>query len=125
MSGIDFKKIGKTLRLRRRQKGLTLETLASQVGVSFNYISELERGDKQKVPSDEVLIKLADLLSIDEKEIFEGFGKLPNSIVQELEQNEMLLNTLYEIKSNPNLSDIDRNALYMEIRKLYLKHLGK
>ncbi len=125
MSEIDFKRIGKTLRLRRRQKGLTLETIASYVGVSFNYISELERGDKKKVPSDEILVKLAEILSIDEKEIFEGFGKLPNSLVQELEQNEMLTTTLYEIRNNPNLTDIDRNALYMEIRKLYLKHLRK
>ncbi|MGD2278188.1 helix-turn-helix domain-containing protein [Bacillus wiedmannii] len=125
MSKIDFKKIGKTLRLRRRKKGLTLEMIAKYVGVSFNYISELERGDKKKVPSDDVLIKLAEILSIDEKEIFEGFGKLPNSLVQELEQNETLLNTLYEIRNNPNLTDIDRNAIYMEIRKLYLKHLGK
>ncbi|MEC3417054.1 helix-turn-helix transcriptional regulator [Bacillus thuringiensis] len=125
MSEIDFKGIGKTLRLRRRKKGLTLETIASYVGVSFNYISELERGDKKKVPSDEILVKLAEILSIDEKEIFEGFGKLPNSLVQELEQNEMLLTTLYEIKNNPNLTDIDRNALYIEIRKLYLKHLRK
>ncbi|WP_144466708.1 helix-turn-helix domain-containing protein [Bacillus nitratireducens] len=125
MSKIDFKKIGKTLRLRRRKKGLTLETIANHVGVSFNYISELERGDKQKVPSDDVLTKLAEILSMDEKEIFEGFGKLPNSIVQELEQNEMLLNTLYEIKTNANLTEEDRNALYVEIRNLYLKHLGK
>lgn len=125
MSEIDFKGIGKTLRLRRRKKGLTLETIASYVGVSFNYISELERGDKKKVPSDEILVKLAEILSIDEKEIFEGFGKLPNSLVQELEQNEMLLTTLYEIKNNPNLTDVDRNALYIEIRKLYLKHLRK
>ncbi|PGD08246.1 hypothetical protein COM34_14180 [Bacillus wiedmannii] len=125
MSKIDFKKIGKTLRLRRRKKGLTLEMIAKYVGVSFNYISELERGDKKKVPSDDVLIKLAEILSIDEKEIFEGFGKLPNSLVQELEQNETLLNTLYEIRNNPNLTDIDRNAIYIEIRKLYLKHLGK
>lgn len=125
MSDINFKRIGKTLRLRRKKKGLTLETLAKDVGVSFNYISELERGDKQKVPSDEVLIKLAKILSIDEKEIFEGFGKLPNSLVQELEQNEMLLTTLYEIRNNPSLSDGDRNALYTEIRNLYLKHLRK
>ncbi|PGZ29514.1 hypothetical protein COE50_22125 [Bacillus anthracis] len=125
MSEINFKEIGKTLRLRRKQKDLTLESVASQVGVSFNYISELERGDKGKIPSDEVLAKLSIILGIDEKELFTGFGKLPNSLVMELSTNEMYLDTLYRIQKDPNLTDKDRNELYFEIRQLYLKHLRK
>lgn len=125
MTERDYKNIGNILRLRRKRKGLTLETVAEFAGVSINYISELERGTKGKVPSDAILQRLAMILTLDEKEVFEGFGKLPASIVQELESNDMLLNTLYEIKNNPNLTIEDRNKLYSEIHNLYLKHLRK
>ncbi|WP_257130963.1 helix-turn-helix domain-containing protein [Bacillus pseudomycoides] len=120
----QYKEIGSILRLRRKNKGLTLEVVAEFVGVSINYISELERG-KGKVPSDSVLQRLAMVLSLDEQEVFKGYGKLPVSIVQELESNDMLLRTLYDIKNNPELTDADRNNLYDEIHKLYLKHLRK
>ncbi|PGM50873.1 helix-turn-helix domain-containing protein [Bacillus thuringiensis] len=125
MSNIDFKTIGKTLRLRRKEKALTLESVADYVGVSINYISELELGKAGKVPSDYVLRKLTKLLGLDEKEVFQGFGKLPVSIVEELEENDMLLRTLYEIKKNSKLTDDDRNVLYDQIYSLYLQHLSK
>lgn len=125
MNGNDFKEIGKTLRLRRKEKGLTLEIVADYVGVSINYISELELGKFGKVPSDYVLRKLTKILNLDEKEVFQGFGKLPASIVEELEDNETLLHTLYEIKKNKKLTDDDRNLLYDEIHNLYLSHIRK
>lgn len=38
---MDF---GKTIRERRRQEGFSQEALASQVGISRNYLSQIERG---------------------------------------------------------------------------------
>lgn len=35
---------GKTIRERRRQEGLSQEALAQQVGISRNYLSQIERG---------------------------------------------------------------------------------
>lgn len=125
MNDIDFKRIGNILRETRKKKSLTLDAVSDKVGVSVNYISELERGEKGKIPSNYVLVQLSKVLDIDEKELFEGFGKIPASIVEELEDNDMLLRTLYDIKKNKKLTDDDRNLLYDQIHSLYLRHLSK
>ncbi len=51
------KRLGDRLRAGRSAKGLTQAKLAEAVGVSNNYISMLERG--QKLPTIDTLIKLA------------------------------------------------------------------
>lgn len=115
--------LGNTLRERRKALDLTMKQISEFVGVSENYISEIEKGTKGKIPSDYVIRDIAKAYKIDEKEIFEGFGKVPLSIREELTRHEGLMDTLYKIKKNKRLNDDDRNNLYDEIQKLYLKHL--
>lgn len=115
--------IGTRLRERRKSLDFTLKYASTKVGVSENYISEIEKGTKGKIPSDDVIRKLADVYMMEERELFRGFGKLPISLVEELEKHDVLLDTLYRIKKNKHLKDEDRERLYSEIQKLYLKHL--
>ncbi|MEC2463801.1 helix-turn-helix transcriptional regulator [Bacillus cereus] len=119
-----YKEIGKTLRSQRRSKDLTLEIVAEAVGVSANYISELEKGDRGKLPSDIVLKRLSVVLNLDEKELFMGYGKIPLSVKEELKENNKLLDTLYEAIHNPNLTDKDKSNFYSDIQKLYISHVG-
>lgn len=115
--------LGKRLRERRKSLDFTLKYVSLEVGVSENYISEIEKGVKGKVPSDKVIKELARVYRFEERELFKGFGKLPISLLEELEEHEVLLDTLYRIKKNKNLKDEDRERLYSEIQKLYIKHL--
>ncbi|MGF2715486.1 helix-turn-helix domain-containing protein [Bacillus cereus] len=119
-----YKEIGKTLRTQRRSKDLTLELVAEAVGVSANYISELEKGDRGKLPSDTVLKRLSVVLNLDEKELFKGYGKIPLSVKEELQGNDRLLSTLYEAIHNPSLTDKDRSNLYSDIQRLYISYIG-
>lgn len=54
---------GKKIRSMRKERGLTLNQLADQSGVSKSYISYVERG-LQKNPSIEILSKLAKAMDI-------------------------------------------------------------
>lgn len=54
--------LGKRLRQQRQQRGLTMEQLAEMVGLSKNYISLIERG--QKMPSTTTLVKIVNTLHI-------------------------------------------------------------
>lgn len=54
--------LGQRLRQQRQKKGLTMEQLAEMVGLSKNYISLIERG--QKLPSMATLIKIVNSLHI-------------------------------------------------------------
>ena len=57
-------KLGEKIRSCRQQKGLTLETLAQQAGLSKSYLWELENRESQR-PSAEKLQGIADVLGVD------------------------------------------------------------
>jgi transcriptional regulator with XRE-family HTH domain len=59
---------GRRLRQLRRQKDMTQEQLAEAVGVSVEFLSNLERGIN--APSFETLEKLAQALSVPVMELF-------------------------------------------------------
>ncbi|PHA02996.1 hypothetical protein COE51_01245 [Bacillus pseudomycoides] len=125
MNAVNFKEIGKILRDKRKEKNLTLEYIADELDISINYMSQLERGDKNKNPSDPIIIQLSEILGIDEKVLFEGFGRLPASLVEEIKSNSVLLDTLYKISNDNNLTNDDRNSLYNQMHDLYLNYINK
>lgn len=64
---------GQRLRQLRRQNNITQERLAEFIGVSVDLISNIERGIN--APSFETLEKLAEILDVPIKELFD-FGGL-------------------------------------------------
>lgn len=59
-----------TLRLKEliKEKGISTKDFASKVGISYNYSSELVRGDK--FPRQDTLIEIAKALDVDIRELF-------------------------------------------------------
>ena len=58
----EKKKIGKTIALLRKSKGLTQKELAECCDVSHVFISHIERGSK--VPTDKIKVKIAEALEL-------------------------------------------------------------
>lgn len=58
---------GHRLRTYRKEKGLTIEKLAEQVGLSPNYLGDVERG--KKLPSMATFIRLVNVLDISADEL--------------------------------------------------------
>ena len=69
--------IGLNISYYRRVQKLTQVELAEAVGISSNYLSQIERGYKSI--SLEKLLRLAEILGVDEKNFFD-FSKPPNKI---------------------------------------------
>lgn len=61
-------RFGKRLRKIRREKDITQEQLAETIGVTGEFISNLERG--KSAPSFETVEKLAEALGVDVEELF-------------------------------------------------------
>jgi transcriptional regulator with XRE-family HTH domain len=61
-------RFGKRLRRLRRIADLTQEQLAEKVGVSADFISQVERGIN--TPSFDTIQKLAEVLEVDASELF-------------------------------------------------------
>lgn len=64
---MDKALFGHRLRTYRKKKGLTIETLAEQVGLSPNYLGDVERG--KKLPSMGTFIRLVNVLDISADEL--------------------------------------------------------
>lgn len=92
--------------------------MGERIGVSENYISEIERGIG-KQPSNDVLRKVSEEYGIDSLEVFEAFDRIPVDLVDELRNNKQLLDTLYEIKSNRKLTNKQKAELYKRIVQVY------
>ena len=68
-----MEKLGSFLASSRKQRGLTLRAVESEVGVSNAYLSQLERG-KIRSPSPVVLHKLSELYGISYASVLELAG---------------------------------------------------
>ena len=63
-------RFGKRLRKIRREKDITQEQLAEAIGVTGEFISNLERG--KSAPSFETVEKLSEALGVDVEEFFKA-----------------------------------------------------
>jgi transcriptional regulator with XRE-family HTH domain len=64
-----YKEIGIKIAKYRKQKGLSQEELANEVGVSYSYITQIEAPNVVKKMSLEVLFDIASVLNIDVKDL--------------------------------------------------------
>lgn len=62
------KNFGRVIEDRRRELGLTQETVAKKVGVRANYVGYLERGMRH--PSQKVVEKLSNALKLDSQDLY-------------------------------------------------------
>lgn len=115
--------VGMMLRLLRTEKGVPLREASESIGISENYLSEIERD--RKVPNDEIIKNIAVYYNVDEKALFDKFDKIPLIIQDELKEHDRLSRTLYDISKNVELDDEDKEKLYTAIEELYRSHFKK
>lgn len=68
---------GEMLRRLRAQHNISQRDLAERVGIDFTYISKIENGSEQ-APSEEVLIKMAEVFSVNKYDLIISAGKTPS-----------------------------------------------
>ena len=72
---------GKTIRELRKRKGITLSDFATACGLNIGYLSCIERG-LVKPPSRHRIIKIADLLDIDQDTVMYLARALPEDAAE-------------------------------------------
>lgn len=63
------KRFGAKLAYLRKSKNLSQEEIAAEVGITFQYVSQIECGLAN--PTLEKIIKLADVLEVEVKDLFD------------------------------------------------------
>lgn len=81
MSNIKTKEAGDFLRSKRKELGFSLFKVARNVGITGNYLSLIERGER--IPSNHVLSKLADYYEIDPENIYGLYNRVYNLALAE------------------------------------------
>jgi len=74
---------------------LRLIDVADGIGISVNYLSEIENG--KRVPKDEFIRKFNEYYGIDEVILFDKFGRVSLSIVEELRKDVGLHRRVWEL----------------------------
>lgn len=109
--------VGLYLKQMRRQKYLTLAQVAEEIGVTANYVSLIERG--KNTPNDEIISKLAKLYGIDEDDLFERFGKVSASVIEEIKKYGYLRKAILQIKNRKDIDESEKEELY---KRLFIWH---
>ena len=64
-----YKEIGIKISKFRKEKGLSQEELANEIGISYSYLTQIEAPNVCKKMSLEVLLDIAEVLGVDVKEL--------------------------------------------------------
>lgn len=118
-----IKTIGHELRGLRKEQNLQVKEVAEDVGVSSTYISEIERNNK--VPSNELIQKIAQVYNIDEQHLFKGFKVIPDSMLYELTTENGLYDILYELSENESITREEKDIFYQNVKALYHETIEK
>ena len=114
---------GAKLQEIRKGTGLSIFKVGRAIGVSGGYISQIERGVRP--PSDAVLIRLAELYSVEQKELFGLYEKLPDDEVNMIMQMPELKNLFTELTSKKGITDEDRKEMLEEFKVIAKKYYNK
>jgi len=79
------KNFGHILKDLRKKKGLSIKRLSSQLDVNYSYISKLENNHSN--PSEDFILKIAQLFDYDKEELMLRAGKVPDDILAILTDN--------------------------------------
>lgn len=108
---------GKHLRAIRAKCNLSVHKVAKTMGISGNYLSELERGLKE--PSDKVIEAISRYYDINSSALFAMYGKIAPIETDELLENPSLRQTIVKIATDDRLTEDEKTQLYEQLRKLY------
>lgn len=117
------KQAGAKLRELRRATKLSVFKVGRAIGMSGNYISQIERGERPA--SDAALSALAELYGVDKKEMFGYYGKLPNDEVDMIMQMPELRNLFTEVTSKKGITDENRKEMLEEFKTIAQKYYNK
>jgi len=83
MSRKNVFKLGEFLKILREKKGVSLREVERDTCISNVYLSQLETGDRQRLPTPERLKKIANYYNVTINELLEKAGYLESKDIEE------------------------------------------
>lgn len=117
------KEAGAKLRELRKTTKLSIFKVGRAIGMSGNYISQIERGERPA--SDAALTALANLYGVDKREMYGYYGKMPNDEIDMIMQMPELRRIFTEVTSKRGITDEDRKEMLEEFKSVAEKFYNK
>jgi transcriptional regulator with XRE-family HTH domain len=112
----ETQNLGIVVRQQRKRLGLTLKDLAFKSGVSISHLGRIENA--QRYPSPSILQKIAEPLSLDEKEKFSLAGYLPIDQSKTVNTEKHKILSELDILANRVTADVSRiKSIIWELHK--------
>ncbi len=80
-----MKNFGKILKSIRLERGIGIKKLASDIGVSYTYISKLE--NDKSMPSSDFIKRIADYFNYNSDKLYVSANKLPHDVEEIIRDN--------------------------------------
>ena len=81
--------LGKYLAKLRERKGVSLKKVEEDTGISNAYLSQLETGDRQRLPTPERLKALASYYNVSVNQLLEKAGYFGNGEIEETKEQKI------------------------------------
>lgn len=72
---MDYKAMGRRIRMKRKEQGFTQAELAEQVGISTSFMGHIERGTR--IASVDTLVRLSAIMKVSIDALITGLDPLP------------------------------------------------
>ena len=105
---------GEYMRTIRKSRGMLQRKLATEIGVDFSYICKIE--NNLNSPSDDVLIRIADVLQVDIEEMMRHAERLTPDLRKMIFNNPDVFKIIRDIEKN--------NLTYTQFQSMIKENVG-
>lgn len=116
-----LKSLGAYIQQKRKKLGLTLQDMALETGLTANFISLVERGEKS--PSDDTLKRISYCIKENEDDLYRLLGIVPLYVRESLEQHEHFREMVQDIVKT--VPPEKRDELLSEVQTVYQEFLRR
>jgi HTH-type transcriptional regulator, competence development regulator len=96
---------GDTIKTLRKQREMTQRELADALGVNFTYISKIESGKIEVLPSEELIRNIARVLDTNAEQLLDLAGKLDLKQLQQVAMDKPEVGAILRRIQSGNLTD--------------------
>jgi transcriptional regulator with XRE-family HTH domain len=119
---MNSRTLGQKIKLDRKAKKISLRAFARQLGISASYLVDIEKD--RRLPSEEILQKVADLLGIATSSFDDFAPDIPKPVKNWFDNNLLIARVLKVFRNLPNpekiLNDLEKSLILPKTQKFLI-----
>lgn len=118
-----YKKQGEKLKILRNSLGYTLSFVSKNLGVTTNYLSLIERG--QRKPSEIIMYKISKFYELNPIEVFSLYGTVPTEQIEKIISCDSLIKIISTLSTDDRLTEEEKDKISKILQEEVFKLLDR